>query len=70
VKSNAWLAYGLLALVLLHAGAALHHGWVRRDGLLARMGFGRRRAELSASASASASASESAAPRPAAPEAD
>lgn len=37
---HAWLAYGLLALVLLHAGAALHHAWVRRDGLLARMGFG------------------------------
>lgn len=36
---HAWLAYGLLGLVLLHAGAALHHGWVRRDGLLARMAF-------------------------------
>lgn len=34
---HAWLAYGLLGLVLLHAGAALHHGWVRRDGLLSRM---------------------------------
>lgn len=30
---HAWLAYGLLGLVLLHAGAALHHGWVRRDGV-------------------------------------
>ena len=37
---HAWLAYGLLALVLMHAAAALHHAWVRRDGLLARMGFG------------------------------
>lgn len=45
---HAWLAYGLLALVLLHAGAALHHGWVRRDGLLARMGFGRQRGPGSA----------------------
>lgn len=37
---HGWLAWSLLALVLLHAGAALHHAWVRRDGLLARMGFG------------------------------
>lgn len=36
---HAWLAYGLLALVLMHAAAALHHAWVRRDGLLVRMGF-------------------------------
>ncbi len=42
---HAWLAYGLLGLVLLHAGAALHHGWVRRDGLLARMGFASEGAE-------------------------
>lgn len=41
---HAWLAYGLLGLVLLHAGAALHHGWVRRDGLLQRMTFGGDRA--------------------------
>lgn len=34
---HAWLAYGLLALVLLHAGAALHHAWVRGDGLMKRM---------------------------------
>lgn len=41
---HAWLAYGLLALVLGHAGAALHHAWVRRDGVFGHMGFGRRRA--------------------------
>lgn len=31
----------LLALVVLHVGAALHHQFVRRDRLLARMGLGR-----------------------------
>lgn len=30
-------AYALIALVLLHAGAALHHALVRRDGVFARM---------------------------------
>jgi cytochrome b561 len=30
----------LLALLVLHAGAALHHHFVRRDGLLWRMWFG------------------------------
>ncbi|WP_129135443.1 cytochrome b/b6 domain-containing protein [Luteimonas sp. YGD11-2] len=40
---HAWLAYGLLALVLVHAGAALHHAWVRRDGVFDHMAFGRRR---------------------------
>lgn len=41
---HAWLAYGLLALVLVHAGAALYHAWVRRDGVFEHMALGRRRA--------------------------
>jgi cytochrome b561 len=32
-----WLADGLVALVALHAGAALGHHLVRRDDSLARM---------------------------------
>jgi cytochrome b561 len=32
----------LLALIALHVLAALYHQFVRRDGLIARMGFGRR----------------------------
>ena len=32
----------LLVLVLGHVGAALHHHFIRRDGLLARMAFGAR----------------------------
>lgn len=32
-----WLAYALLALVVVHAGAALHHHLVRRDDTLRRM---------------------------------
>lgn len=32
----------LLALILLHAAAALYHQFVRRDNLLARMWFGKR----------------------------
>src|SRR5690606_15033602 len=39
---HAWLAYGLLGLVLAHAGAALHHAWVRRDGVFGHMALGRR----------------------------
>lgn len=31
------LAYALFALVLLHLGAALHHGLIRRDGVLRSM---------------------------------
>ena len=39
------LAYGLLGLVVLHAGAALYHHFIRRDRVLSRMLFspGRRR---------------------------
>lgn len=33
------LAYGLLALVALHAAAALKHHIIDRDGILRRMGF-------------------------------
>jgi cytochrome b561 len=38
---HAVLAYTLLALVVLHVGAALKHHFVDRDGLLARMRPGR-----------------------------
>jgi cytochrome b561 len=38
-----WLAYALFALVLLHLSAALHHGLVRRDGVLASMSGWERR---------------------------
>jgi cytochrome b561 len=31
------LAWALLGLIALHVAAALHHTWVRRDGLLKRM---------------------------------
>ena len=31
------LAYGLFGLVLMHAGAALYHGFVRRDDVLPSM---------------------------------
>ena len=33
----------LMALVALHVLAAAYHQWIRRDGLLSRMGFGPRR---------------------------
>lgn len=36
------LAYALFALVLLHLGAALHHGLIRRDGVLRSMLWRRR----------------------------
>ena len=35
----------LIALVVLHAGAAIYHQYVRKDGLLARMWFGGDQAE-------------------------
>jgi len=38
---HAVLAYTLLALVVLHVGAALKHQFIDRDGLLARMRPGR-----------------------------
>lgn len=36
-------AWTLALLVLGHAGAALHHAWVRRDGVWQQMAGGRRR---------------------------
>ena len=36
------LAWALAVLVLLHVAAALKHQFVDRDGLLGRMGWGRR----------------------------
>jgi cytochrome b561 len=35
-------AFAMMALVLLHVAGALKHQFVDRDGLIARMGFGRR----------------------------
>lgn len=40
-EGHALLTWGLFGLILLHIGAALHHGLVRRDGVLAGM-LGRR----------------------------
>ncbi|MEO4001768.1 cytochrome b/b6 domain-containing protein [Mesorhizobium sp. CAU 1732] len=38
----AWSRRGLLvALLLAHVGAALYHHFIRRDGLLRRMWYGR-----------------------------
>ena len=39
--AHAWLARALLAVILLHLAAALHHAWVRRDGVFASMAGGR-----------------------------
>ncbi len=35
--AHAWLARALLAVILLHLAAALHHAWVRRDGVFRTM---------------------------------
>ncbi len=35
--AHEWLAWTMTALIALHIGAALHHGWVRRDGVVRRM---------------------------------
>jgi cytochrome b561 len=37
VTAHAWMGYGALLLVLLHAGAALKHHVIDRDDVLARM---------------------------------
>ena len=37
-----WSAFAMMALVLLHVAGALKHQLIDRDGLLARMGLGRR----------------------------
>jgi len=34
---HAWVAWGLIALVLLHIAAALHHGLIRKDSVLKSM---------------------------------
>ena len=36
-EAHAWLAYGFLLLILLHVAAALYHGLLRHDGVLASM---------------------------------
>lgn len=41
--AHAWLGRALLAVVLLHLAAALHHAWVRRDGVFSGMATGDRR---------------------------
>jgi cytochrome b561 len=38
---HGYLANALILLVLLHIGAALFHQFVRKDGLLSRMGYGK-----------------------------
>jgi cytochrome b561 len=40
---HTWLAFALFATVLLHLAAALMHGLIRRDGVLASMTWGRGR---------------------------
>jgi cytochrome b561 len=39
---HGYIAKLLVGLIVLHASAALYHQFVRKDGLLGRMGFGRR----------------------------
>ena len=41
LKVHQVAAFTLVALALLHAGPALHHHLVRRDGTLRRMGWGK-----------------------------
>jgi cytochrome b561 len=41
-QAHFWLATLLAGLIVLHVAAALYHRLVRKDGVLARMGFGRR----------------------------
>lgn len=40
-QGHGLLAWSFIALLVLHVGAALHHQFVRRDGIMARMGIGR-----------------------------
>ena len=37
IEVHAWLSYALISCFLLHAGAALHHHFLRRDDTLKRM---------------------------------
>ena len=39
--AHEYIAYALVALVIVHAGAAIHHHFVRRNGVLRRMLTGR-----------------------------
>lgn len=41
--AHGWIAMALGALILGHIGAAFYHQFVRKDALLARMWFGKRR---------------------------
>ncbi len=56
-KGHALFANVLLGLVVLHTGAALYHHFIRRDGLLSRMGFGPRERAASATPGAEPGAS-------------
>lgn len=42
-QAHGGLGYALFALILLHMAAALHHAWVRRDGVFEAMARGRSR---------------------------
>ena len=42
-QAHGWVGYALFALILLHMAAALHHAWVRRDGVFEAMARGRAR---------------------------
>ncbi|HEX7385612.1 MAG TPA: cytochrome b [Burkholderiaceae bacterium] len=55
---HATLAWTLAALVLVHVAAALHHHFVLRDGLLARMWFAPRPARRGAAAHRGAAAQQ------------
>src|SRR5262249_1339314 len=41
--AHGWFALTLAALIAMHLLAAIYHHWIRCDGLLGRMWFGRRR---------------------------
>ena len=36
-EAHSWIAWGLVALVILHIAAALHHGLIRKDSVLQSM---------------------------------
>lgn len=42
-QAHGGVGYALFALILLHMAAALHHAWVRRDGVFEAMARGRSR---------------------------
>ena len=47
-QAHGGLGYALFALILLHMAAALHHAWVRRDGVFEAMARGRSRTATTA----------------------